>query len=38
MIREAQQNDLEQILNLYLDLHEKKYRVITNIYEILGNK
>ena len=24
MIREAQQNDLEQILNLYLDLHEKE--------------
>jgi len=24
MIREAQRNDLEQILNLYLDLHEKE--------------
>lgn len=24
MIREAQQSDLEQIVNLYLDLHEKE--------------
>lgn len=38
MIREANENDLSQLLELYLNLHEKIFRKTISIWKTHGNK